>query len=113
MGYKREQLAASVHKSAAYFLQKEFSSEYITVTDVEVTPDGAAVTVWISIFNDTRRDAVFAHVRDREGALRTQLARDIQMRRVPEVAVKLDQRNQHAQAIEDTLREQRQHRDET
>lgn len=102
---KTRQLAAGIHKSAAWVLQEEFPGEYVTVTGVEVSPDATAATVWISIFNDTRRDELFRHARTLEGTVRTRVAGDIRIRKVPEVTLKLDEREQHAQAVEDTLRE--------
>lgn len=104
MQQRAERLAASIHKSAAQVLHQKLPSEYVTVTDVEVTPDLHVATVWISILNDSRREALFAQVQEATGKIRTRVARDVRIRRVPEVVLKLDERGAHAQAIDDTLK---------
>lgn len=105
MSQRSERLAASIHRSAARILQEEFSGEYVTVADVDATPGGDGVTIWLSIFNDSRREELFAHAQSITGKIRKRLGRDIQMRHVPEVTLKLDERGQNVQAIENTLRE--------
>lgn len=105
MQQKADRLAASIHKSAARILQEGFPREYVTVTDVDVTPDAASATVWVSILDDSRREELFEHAQTMEGKIRTRVARDVRIRRVPTVTLKLDERGTHAQAVEDTLRQ--------
>ncbi len=104
MQQRAERLAASIHKSAAQVLHQQLPGEYVTVTDVDITPDLHTATVWVSIFNDSRREALFTEANKATGKIRTRVAGDVKIRRVPEIVLKLDARGEHAQAINDTLR---------
>lgn len=105
MQQRAERLAASIHKSAAHVLHSQLPKEYVTVTEVEITSDLRTATVWISIFSDSRREALFTKAQEVTGKIRTRVAGDVKIRRIPAIVLKLDTRGEHAQAIDDTLRQ--------
>jgi ribosome-binding factor A len=63
----------------------------ITLTDVEVTPDGARARVFFTVLGDSARvDEAAAGLQHAAGYLRSQLARSLNLRIVPQLEFKYD-----------------------
>ena len=63
----------------------------ITLTDVEVTPDGAHAKVFFTVLGDSSRvDEAAAGLQHAAGYLRSQLARSLNVRAVPQLQFKYD-----------------------
>lgn len=64
---------------------------FITVTDVETTPDLRHARVWVSVIGQPEeRDASIAALRHAMPFVRHELGRRIRLRRIPELHVRLD-----------------------
>ncbi len=64
---------------------------FVTVTDVETSPDLAHARVWVSVIGtEERRKASLAGLRRAMPYIRRGLASKIRLRRIPELEVRLD-----------------------
>lgn len=75
-----------------------------TVSSVEVTGDLSYARVMISALGDDEaREASVAALDRAKGFIRSQLARQVRLRTVPELHFKLDRGAEHSQRISDLL----------
>ena len=76
----------------------------VTVTHIEVSSDLSHAEIGISALGDeeARQESVAALVRAR-GFIRSQLAKNVRLRRTPELHFKLDRGAEHSQKISDLL----------
>jgi ribosome-binding factor A len=110
--HRPERLAALIHESLAVTLTTQIKDPrvgFVTITHVEVTPDGEHATVHVSVLGDedakTRALDGLEHAR---GFLRTQLAHVLDRRVTPELRFALDRGLEHARRIDDLLSQVRQ-----
>jgi ribosome-binding factor A len=109
--HRPERVAALLREAIAEYLANRAKDPRLRdaiVTHVEVTRDLAVATVRISAIggHDARRRAVdgMEHAR---GHLRTQIARELQLKQVPTLRFEADHGLEHAQRIEELLGELR------
>ncbi|MEO8502553.1 MAG: 30S ribosome-binding factor RbfA [Acidobacteriota bacterium] len=75
-----------------------------TVTGVDVSPDLSHAVVKVSVLgDDLQRDDAIAGLRHAKGFIRTQLARRMRTRVVPDLVFELDRGAEHSQRITDLL----------
>jgi len=75
-----------------------------TVTDVDVSPDLSHAVVKVSVLgDDTQREDAIKGLRHAKGFIRTQLARRMRTRVVPDLVFELDRGAEHSQRITDLL----------
>lgn len=107
MKNRSKRLSASIQRSIAQDLYMRFPGEYITVTEVEVSPDGRFAIVWVSIMDAQKEESIFADITKIQGKLRHAITKTTDLRRVPQIELRLDQRHKHAQRIADITKEVR------
>ena len=65
---------------------------FVTVTGVETTPDLRHATVYVSVLgNERTREASLAGLQSSHGVLQAQLARQLRMKRTPQLTFDYDQ----------------------
>lgn len=81
---------------------------YVTITDVEVTPDLFYAWVYVRVMGDEARKAeALAGLRAAASFIRGELGQRLHIRRIPELRFELDRSLEHAMRIEELLREAR------
>jgi len=77
---------------------------FVTVTDVETTPDLRHARVWVSVIGDAEtRRASMAGLRDAMGYIQRELGRRLRMKRIPELHVRLDESAERATRVLEVL----------
>lgn len=107
MKNRPKRLGASIQRSVASELYTRFPGEYITVTEVEVSPDGRFAIVWVSVMDDKKEEDIFSDITKIKGKLRHAVTKTTDVRQVPQIELRLDQRHKHAQRIADITKEVR------
>jgi ribosome-binding factor A len=86
---------------------------FMSVTNVDVTPDIRSAKVYISVLGtDEERDATLSALRSAAKFIRFHLKPRLRMRQIPELDFRDDRSMEYAQHISETLRELRE-RDES
>jgi ribosome-binding factor A len=105
--HRPERLAAQIHETLATALTtglKDPRIGFVTITGVQVTPDGQHATVRFSVLGseDDKARAVegLEHAR---GFLRSHLAARLELRVTPELRFELDRGLEHARRIDELL----------
>jgi ribosome-binding factor A len=75
-----------------------------TVADIHVSGDLSHAVVFLSVLGDDEaRAASVEALKQARGFIRSQLAKSVRLRRVPELEFKLDRGAEHSQRISDLL----------
>lgn len=119
MSIRTERLAAVIQRDLGKLIQQQYqqSGSFLTVTQVDVTPDLMVAKVFISIFAPGKdEDAIFSLLQDNKVDIRKELASKIrhQVRRIPELHFNLDKSAEHVNKMEtlfDKIRKERRQRD--
>ena len=81
---------------------------FVTITDVEVTPDLYYAWVYVRVMGDDARKAeALEGLRAAASFIRGELGQRLHIRRIPELRFELDRSLEHAMRIEQLLREVR------
>jgi ribosome-binding factor A len=100
----RELLRAEI----SAIVQKEMKDPrigFVSVTDVEVSPDLRHAKVFVSILGDEAAKAkTMAGLANAQGFIRTELGGRIRLRRVPELLFRLDESIEHGARVQRLLR---------
>lgn len=94
MNEKRtDRLSSVVQKAVSDIIQFKLKANkeigFVTVTAAEVTNDLSYAYIYVSIIND-KDGSKFAALETYKGFIRGELAREVKMRKVPEVVFKVD-----------------------
>lgn len=107
----RRRLAAEIQRILAEVLEFDVKDPALrdslaTVVDVQLTSDGQRATVYVYVGGgEGSRSAVLAALDRDKGFLRTQLARRLHVRRVPELVFQLDETLDRALRLEELFDE--------
>lgn len=117
MSIRTERLAAVIQRDLGTIIQKSYqqSGSFITVTQVEVTPDLMNATVYLSIMAPGKdEDAIFANLQEHIVAIRKELASKIrhQVRRIPELHFSQDNSAEHVEKMENLFQKIRREREQ-
>ncbi len=96
------------HVLAGVFARREFrdpelADAEITVTEVRIGPDLKHATAYVARLGRSDIDALLPALRRATGFLRSQLARALQLRQVPDLTFEADAALEHARTIERLL----------
>ncbi len=104
-------LSARIHERAAYCLQFEINdprASFITVTRVELTPDVTAGKIYYSVLGSEADKNKAQHMLDSAaGFIQRQVARVLDMRRMPHLKWVYDDSVQRASDLDALIREAR------
>ncbi len=95
MNEKRtERLSSAVQKAVSDIIQFKVKAQhdigFVTVTGARVTNDLSYAYIYVSIFNDPNHEK-FAALDKLKGFIRTELAREVKMRKTPQIIFQLDE----------------------
>lgn len=105
---RQKQVARRIQQKIAELLvhgMKDPRTGFITITGVSITSDLTIATVRWSVFEPSQRartQSLFEHA---HGFLRTEVARELQLRTAPQLVFQFDKGIEHAERIEQILRE--------
>ncbi len=109
MSQRSERVGDLIRTELSELLRREMRDPRValaSVTRVEVSHDLGHARVWISALGDeTQRGAAIAGIEHGSGFLRSQLARRLRLRVVPELRFELDRGAEHSQRISELLEE--------
>jgi ribosome-binding factor A len=104
-------LSARIHERAAYCLQFEINdprASFITITRVELTPDVTAGKIFYSVLGSEADKSKAQHMLDSAaGFIQRQVARVLDMRRMPHLKWVYDDSVQRASDLDAVIREAR------
>lgn len=104
-------LSARIHERAAYCLQFEIHdprASFITITRVELTPDVTAGKIFYSVLGSEADKSKAQHMLDSAaGFIQRQVARVLDMRRMPHLKWVYDDSMQRAADLDAVIREAR------
>jgi ribosome-binding factor A len=113
--HRPERLAALIQETLAAALAtrvKDPRVGFVTITGVEVTPDGQHATVRFSVMgSEDEKARALEGLEHARGFLRTHLAAQLDTRVTPELRFELDRGLEHAQRIDELLGRLRRERD--
>ena len=98
---------SEIQKAISYILANEIKNPLIkgiiTVTKVDTTNDLDQCKVYISIMEEETREEVFNAIKHSAGFIRKELARQVDLRKVPFLTFFLDTYYEYGQSIEDMI----------
>lgn len=107
--HRPDRLAALLQEILAEALARKVRDPrlgFATVTHVEVSPDGSHAKVAVSVLgSETEKEEAMAGLESATGFLRSYLARNLELRTVPELHFRLDRGLEHAARIDQLLSE--------
>jgi ribosome-binding factor A len=79
---------------------------FVSVTDVELSPDLGHARIFVSIYGDAEAKAkTMAALSSAAGFVRTELAHRIRLRHIPEISFRLDESIEHGDRVNRLLRQ--------
>lgn len=94
MKVKKDKIAGIIQKEISEIIQFELKDPkigFITITDMDVTGDLSQARIYVSFLGqDARKEAGMKALERSKGFLRTQLAKRLTIRKVPELIFKQD-----------------------
>lgn len=94
MSVKKDKIAGIIQKEISEIIQFELKDPkigFITITDVDVTGDLSQAKIFVSFLGQTaRQEAGMKALERSKGYLRSQLAKRMTIRKVPELIFKID-----------------------
>ena len=107
MNEKRaDKLSGIVQKAISDIIQFKVKSDkigFVTVTAAQVTRDLSFCYVYVSILNDKNNEK-FEALNKIKGFIRSELGREVQMRKIPEIVFKKDESIENYRHIEELLK---------
>lgn len=98
---------SEIQKAISYIIQTEIKNPLIkgliTVTKVDTTNDLDQSKVYLSIYEEETREEVFNQIKHSAGFIRRELAKAIDLRKVPYLNFFLDDSYNYGQKIEETI----------
>lgn len=106
MGRRQERMAELIKQELAGIFQKEgkeaFGNEFITVTNVRMSPDLGYAFVYLSVMQESNPQALIELIRENSGQLRKALGQSIKnhLRKMPELHFYYDDTMDYVERME-------------
>ncbi len=97
------EIQKAISNILTYEMKNPLIKGLISVTKVDTTNDLDQCKVYISIFDESTREEVFNQIKHSAGFIRRELARAVDLRKVPFLTFYLDTSYDYGQRIEETL----------
>ena len=98
---------SEIQKAISYIIANEIKNTLIkgliTVTKVDTTADLDQCKVYLSIFEEDTKDEVFNQIKHSAGFIRRELARAVDLRKVPFLTFYLDESFAYGSKIDETI----------
>lgn len=100
-------IAGTLKKKISAIIQREIKDPrigFITVTDVDVTPDLRYVRVYFSVLGtEKEKKSAIIGLKHASGFIRQLVAKSIELRFAPEIVFKFDETNEQQQRVNELL----------
>ena len=105
---------SEIQKAISYIIANEIKNPLIkgliTVTKVSTTNDLDQCKVYLSIFEDETREEVFNQIKHSAGFIRRELAKAVDLRKVPFLTFFLDDSYEYGQKIDNAINKNQEER---
>lgn len=102
---RKEKVANILKELSAKFLEKESNNtSLITVTSCSVSPDLKKATVFITVLPDNKEHDALDFVKRKRSELREYFKKNINIKVIPFVDIKIDEGEKNRQRIDELLR---------
>jgi len=109
MSVRVERVASAVKQELSTYVQRHFSMEqygFLTVTEVQMSPDLRHAKVFVSVFGDAeRKKKTLALLEGQKGQIRSAMGQHVRLRFTPTIAFYLDDSMDRAMNLERILRQ--------
>jgi ribosome-binding factor A len=109
MSLRSERVASVIKEEVSTLFQRNFSMEeygFLTVTDVEMSPDLKNAKIYVSVFGDAaRKERSLALLDEQKGFVRSTLGRALRLKFTPVITFELDETLDRALKIERIISE--------
>ena len=104
---RNEKVANQIKELAAQFLERESDkTSLITVTSCTASPDLKRATIFITVFPTAKEVGALNFIKRKLGELRELLKKNMLIKTIPFLDVKIDQGEKNRQKIDELLREE-------
>ncbi len=108
MNNSTQKIASQIQREISLIFQNEVKNTkigYLTITGVKLTNDFSLATIYYTIIgNDSRKQVTQEGIEASKGFIRSELARRIHMKKVPELVFKADESLAYGNKIEGILK---------
>jgi len=108
MSVKLEKIENTIMRDISDILRKHAGNKYlqeVTVTAVEITADLSYAKIYYTVLNDDNFNDVEEALDSAVGFIRTELAKVIEMKKVPELSFVYDSSIEYGEKIENVIKE--------
>lgn len=100
-----EELKKEISNILTFELKNPNVTGLISVTKAKITPDFKYAKIYVSILNSKNLDKTMQGLKDSAGFIRSQIAKNINLRVTPELVFELDDSLEYGMKIENILKE--------
>ena len=108
MKLKGERVASDIIKELGMILLTEVKDEdlkHVTITAANVSNDLSSAKVYFTTLDDHKRDKVLKDINNASGYFRSELAKRLDLRQIPEIRFVYDESIEYGQKIEKIIEE--------
>lgn len=103
MSVKIDRISSNIAKEIGYILTfevKDAELKMVTVTDVKVTNDLSFAKVYVTVFDQTKKDETMKSLNNASGYIRMKLKERVDIRHIPELQFVFDESIDYGHKIE-------------
>lgn len=100
-----EELKKEISNILTFELKNPNVTGLISVTKAKITPDFKYAKIYVSILNSKNIDKTMQGLKDSAGFIRSQIAKNINLRVTPELVFELDDSLEYGMKIENILKD--------
>lgn len=106
MSVKTKRIASNIIKEVSYILAYEVKDndiKFVTVTDCKLTTDLSYAKIYVTVFDQEKKETTLKSLNEASSFIRKQLAERIDVRHIPELEFVYDESIAYGKKIEDII----------
>lgn len=106
MSVRQEKVAGLVQEILGKIFLREVSASelsLVTITKTKLSPDLKIAKVYISVYDKDKRDEALEYIKSKKGHIRSELAREANLRYTPELHFYIDDSLDYVERMNDLL----------
>ncbi len=106
MSVKTKRIASNIIKEVSYILAYEVKDndiKFVTVTDCKLTTDLSYAKIYVTVFDQEKKETTLKSLNEASSFIRKQLAERIDVRYIPELEFVYDESIAYGKKIEDII----------
>lgn len=114
-GYRQGRLAEEIKKIISSMLLRELKdprlSGMVSITSVDVSPDGSYATVYLTVFTaddaekQKKEEDVLAAMMSSKGLIKREISKNVKLRHMPELSFRIDTSLEYGRHIDELIEE--------